>query len=51
MRVGRVRLDVLELVATNRLDELAALEQAEPELAETLAPIIAGRLNLTDRSR
>lgn len=48
---GRVRLDVLELVATNRLDELAALEQAEPELAETLTPIIAGRLNLTDRSR
>lgn len=48
---GRVRLDALQLVAANRLDELAALEQTEPELAGALSPIVAGRLNLTDRSR
>ena len=42
-------LDALTLVATNRLDELALLTDRDPALAETLRPIIAGRLNLTDR--
>ncbi|MCR9147564.1 MAG: serine/threonine protein kinase [Rhodobacteraceae bacterium] len=46
---GRVRMDALTLVATNRLDELAALQTAEPGLRDALAPIIAHRLNLTDR--
>ncbi|WP_101067569.1 serine/threonine protein kinase [Roseovarius salinarum] len=48
-RDGSVRLDALHLVAANRLDELAQLQAGDPELAEALAPIVAGRLNLTDR--
>ncbi len=46
---GRLREDALQLVATNRLDELEAMMAAEPDLAEVLKPIIAGRQNLTDR--
>ena len=46
---GTLRDDVLALVATNRLDELALLQADDAALAETLKPIIAGRLNLTDR--
>ena len=46
---GQVRLDVLHLIATNKLDELAHLQQQDPDLTATIAPIIAGRLNLTDR--
>lgn len=46
---GRLREDALQLVATNRLDELEAMMAGEPELAEVLKPIIAGRQNLTDR--
>ena len=46
---GALRLDLLELIATNRLDELAQMQAASPELADTLRPIVAGRLNLTDR--
>lgn len=46
---GAIRHDALQLVATNRLDELAGLTAADPELAETLRPIVADRLNLTDR--
>jgi len=46
---GSLRLDALELVAANRLDELAALRLADPTLAETLRPIVAARLNLADR--
>lgn len=48
---GELRLDALQLIASNRLDELAHLEQQSPELKSVLAPIIAGRLNLTDRDR
>lgn len=48
-RDGAVRDDALNLVATNRLDELALLQADDVALAETLKPIIAGRLNLTDR--
>lgn len=46
---GSVRLDALQLIAANRLDELAELEAREPALAAQIAPIIAARLNLTDR--
>ncbi|PQO24418.1 serine/threonine protein kinase [Rhodobacteraceae bacterium WD3A24] len=46
---GAVRDDALELVAMNRLDELQALQAREPALAEALAPILRGRLNVSDR--
>lgn len=46
---GAARVDVLALVAANRLDELELLQARDPALAETLAPVIAGRQNLTDR--
>ena len=46
---GRVREDVLTLIAGNRLDEIEALVAAVPALAETVAPIVAARLNLPDR--
>ncbi len=46
---GSPRMDVLHLIATNRLDELAELQSAEPDLKEALKSLIAQRLNLTDR--
>ena len=46
---GAVRDDALALIAANRLDELAQMQDREPQLAHVLAPIIAARLNLTDR--
>ncbi|WP_338550118.1 phosphotransferase [Roseovarius phycicola] len=46
---GSPRLDMLQLIATNRLDELEIILNSEPELCATLTPIIAERLNLTDR--
>ncbi len=46
---GAARMDALQLVATNRLDELAQLQADDPALAATLKPIVAARLNLTDR--
>lgn len=46
---GTLRDDALSLIATNRLDELALLQADDPDLAAALKPIIAGRLNLTDR--
>lgn len=46
---GTPRLDALQLVATNRLDELATLQATDPDLTAALAPIVAQRLNLTDR--
>lgn len=46
---GSLREDALQLVATNRLDELDLMMAAEPGLADLLNPIIAGRKNLTDR--
>ncbi|MEQ9261175.1 MAG: serine/threonine protein kinase [Roseovarius sp.] len=48
---GAPRLDALQLIAANRLDEVTALLEREPDLAESLKPILADRLNLTDRSR
>ena len=46
---GAVRHDALQLVATNRLDELEQMQGGDPDLARCLAPVIANRLNLTDR--
>ncbi|SLN51934.1 serine/threonine protein kinase [Roseovarius gaetbuli] len=46
---GSPRMDALTLIATNRLDELEQMMAHEPGLAEGLRPIIAARLNLTDR--
>jgi len=46
---GTTRLDILSLIATNRLDELTALQDREPHLVPYLKPIIATRMNLTDR--
>lgn len=43
------RAEVLELIAMNRLDELDLLLAQEPDLRAQIAPIVAGRLNLTDR--
>ncbi|MEM6481938.1 MAG: serine/threonine protein kinase [Pseudomonadota bacterium] len=48
---GAPRVDALQLVASNRMDELAALNEQSPDLSRALAPIIASRLNLTDRDR
>ncbi|MBZ8118493.1 serine/threonine protein kinase [Roseovarius sp. LXJ103] len=46
---GSARMDILSLIAANRLDELAELSAADPTLAPVLKPLIANRLNLTDR--
>ena len=43
------RTDVLELIAMNRLDELEIVLLKEPKLRAITDPIVAGRLNLTDR--
>lgn len=47
---GAVRTDLLELIATNRLDELAQLRGQDMALESVLHPIVTARLNLTDRS-
>ncbi|MGB8819462.1 MAG: serine/threonine protein kinase [Rhizobiaceae bacterium] len=46
---GAVRTDLLRLVALNQMTELDAILASEPQLAAVLRPIIAGRLNFTDR--
>ena len=46
---GAPRTDLLQLVAGNRLDELAQLMRDDPALAARMQPIIDARLNLTDR--
>ena len=46
---GTPRMDALQLIATNRLDELELLRANDGDLAKALAPIVAERLNLTDR--
>ncbi len=43
------RADLLELIAMNRLDELDQLLGKDRGLRDAIAPIIDGRLNLTDR--
>jgi hypothetical protein len=47
---GQVIVALLELIATNRLDELEQMRGDDPALEAALKPIVAGRLNLTDRS-
>ena len=47
---GNVQVSLLELIATNRLDELDQMRGDDPDLETVLKPIVAGRLNLTDRS-
>lgn len=46
---GRVRADILALVAENRIGELESILADRADLATILKPIIDGRLNLTDR--
>ncbi len=46
---GTVRRDILHFVALNQISELEALLTAEPDLRSSIAPLIAGRKNLTDR--
>jgi len=46
---GTPRMDALTLIATNRLDELEQLQAADATLVKQIKPIIAQRLNLTDR--
>ncbi|SEL58407.1 serine/threonine protein kinase [Roseovarius azorensis] len=46
---GSLRMDALSLVAANRLSEVQEMMRREPDLAEVLQPILAARLNLTDR--
>ncbi len=46
---GRLRRDLLALVAENRVAEVDPLLAEDPATARIMAPIIAGRLNLTDR--
>ncbi len=44
-----VAVDLLALVAGNRLDELAQMLDRNPDLREVMAAIVTGRQNLTDR--
>lgn len=46
---GEKRLDILQLIATNRLDELEQIFAREPDLHPLVKPLITERLNLTDR--
>lgn len=46
---GSPRMDVLSLIATNRLDELEQMQAGDPALAGQIKSLIAARLNLTDR--
>ncbi|CUH63333.1 serine/threonine protein kinase [Thalassovita gelatinovora] len=46
---GTIRTDLLELIATNRLEELDQLLNGDAALHSVLQPITIGRLNLTDR--
>jgi hypothetical protein len=46
---GAPRMDILQLVAANRLDELETILAKDVDMADALQPIIATRLNLTDR--
>ena len=48
-REGRVRTDILALIAENRVEELESLMKDDPDFAAIVAPIADGRLNLTDR--
>jgi len=46
---GQIRLDLLNLVAMNQIPNLTALLENDSDMAAIVSPIIAGRLNFTDR--
>jgi len=46
---GAPRLDILDLVAMNQIPALNALVGGDGALAATVTPIVAGRLNFSDR--
>jgi hypothetical protein len=46
---GRLRMDILHLIAMNQITELGRVVGKDKELAGIVAPIAAGRLNLADR--
>lgn len=46
---GTARHDILNLIAMNQVTELNAMIGGDAALAETVAPILAGRLNFSDR--
>lgn len=46
---GKVRLDILDRIAMNQIPELSPLLARDPALAAIVEPIVAGRLNLSDR--
>ncbi|RCL02735.1 MAG: Serine/threonine protein kinase [Candidatus Tokpelaia sp. JSC188] len=46
---GNIRKDILQLIAMNQMIELDNLLIREPELADIIKPIVADRLNFTDR--
>lgn len=48
-RKGRIRSDILALIAENRVGELDSLLADRSDLTAVVAPIVDGRLNLTDR--
>lgn len=48
-RGDAVAVDLLALVAGNRMDELDQLLARDPDLRAVMAPILTGRQNLTDR--
>lgn len=46
---GAPRQDLLDLVAMNRIEEITPMLDRDPELQAVMEPVLAGRLNLTDR--
>jgi hypothetical protein len=46
---GRLRLDILSLIAMNQMTELDAALSGDSHLAGIVQPIAAARLNFTDR--
>lgn len=46
---GNARLDILNLIAQNRVAEVQGFIEREPALKDVIDPILAGRLNFTDR--
>lgn len=48
-RDGALCQDLLDLIAMNRHDELEQLLKQDPQMRPVVEPILAGRLNLSDR--
>ncbi|MEM0977149.1 MAG: serine/threonine protein kinase [Pseudomonadota bacterium] len=46
---GSIRVDVLQLIAENRLDEIRVVLEARPEEADVITKIFSDRLNTSDR--